>query len=83
MCFGIDNDGIQREQVVGGEKEVEVFERFGLQQCRRSCQYFVRESQRKAEQAGKCRKRKCFTSQKLSMLSFITGGISFASARLV
>lgn len=38
MCFGVDNNGIQRKKVVRGKEEVEVFERFGLRPSEESCQ---------------------------------------------
>lgn len=31
MCFGVEDDVREGEQVVGGEEEVEVFEGFGLE----------------------------------------------------
>ena len=75
--FGVDDDGVEGEEVGGGEEEVEVFEGFGLWIICVSCSLYSKGASQGGSRLDK------LTSQKLSMSSFTTGGISFAFDRLV
>lgn len=84
MCFCVEDDLIERQEVVGREEEVEVFKGFGLSMIisTSSTSPFPPGTTRE-ECKIKNGKRNTHTNQKLSILSLFGGGSCITSPTLV
>lgn len=78
MRLRVDNHLVQREEVVGREQQVEIFQSLRLWGGKELANMFWEE-----KRYVFAKKQGPPTSQKLSMLSFVTGGITLAFDRLV